>query len=219
MKLGDIVKALRALNGWGTPEVARRASEHGERVAYQKIQQLEAKPDTSPGYLPQLAAAFEKSIDDLISWQPGMPHLGPNTPVSRSDATPSDAHHIAVRRVRIEGAVEMDENGFWTVGSDEAKETSYPTEDPDAYAIRVTSQRFKPVVSIPQCILVSPRSTLEAGRHVVITTLDGRKTLRTFLSHQFGVWNLASVTDANDYFDMPDEMVAKVEMVIAYMWT
>ena len=80
MMLGDIVKALRESNGWGTPEVARRASKHGPTpVSYQKIQQLEAKPDTSPGYLPQLAAAFQKSIDDLLSWRPGMPTMGPNS--------------------------------------------------------------------------------------------------------------------------------------------
>lgn len=155
--------------------------------------------------------------------QASMPfmHLDTTSPqsVSRSDATPSDSHHISVRRVRIEGAVEMDDSGFWTVGSDEAQEASFPTEDPDAYAIRVTSQRFKPVVSLSQCLLVSPRAALRAGRPVVVTMADGRKTLLTFLSHESGVWNLTSVTDANDYLDIQDDSVRKVERVMAYLWT
>lgn len=86
MLLGDIEKALRTKMGWGTPEVARRASRGGQPVKYQNIQQLEAKPDTSPRYLPGLAAAFEKSVDDLLAWRPGMPALGPNTPPRVSES-------------------------------------------------------------------------------------------------------------------------------------
>lgn len=147
----------------------------------------------------------------------GMGH--PRTSVSRYEATTLDALHSGVRRVRIEGAVVMEENGFWSVGDIEAEEAAYPTDDPEAYAIRVTSQRFKPVVSLAQCILVSPRSPVKPGRPVVVTTTDGRKTLRTFVSRESGVLNLASVNDANDYLDLSDSEVSKVERVMAYLWT
>lgn len=80
MKLGNIVAALREATGWGTPEVARRATACGhKRVSYQQIQQLEEKPDRSPSYLPQLAAAFGKTVEELLAWRPGMPAEGPNS--------------------------------------------------------------------------------------------------------------------------------------------
>lgn len=144
---------------------------------------------------------------------------GSTTSVSPSDATVSDARHTGIRHVRIEGAVVMEENGFWRVGDVEAEEAAYPTDDPDAYAIRVMSQRFQPVMVLGQCILVSPRAAVKPGRPVVVTMVNGQKTLRTFVSHEHGVWNLTSVTDGNFYLDLDDTQVAKVERVMAYLWT
>ena len=113
----------------------------------------------------------------------------------------------------------MDEGGFWEVGGDEGDGTPFPTDDPDAYAIRVMTQRFQPVMASGQCILVSPRAEVKPGRAVVITLADGRRTLRTYLSHERGVWNFTSVTDGNLYLDLEDAKVSRVERVMAYLWT
>lgn len=162
---------------------------------------------------------MEPGALDNIMWLSADDHRLLSSPVSPSDATSRDSRQTGIRRVRIEGAVVMEENGFWRVGDIEADEAPYPTDDPEAYAIRVTSQRFQPVVALAQCILVSPRTPLKPGRPVVVTTRDGRKTLRTYLSHESGVWNLTSVNNANDYLDLAETEVTKVERVMAYLWT
>lgn len=198
------------------------------RGATRGVDQAQRLGGMNPSYLSQLKGGKKMGDDvarkiELAASRPrgwmDQPQWTGTESVSRSDATLVDAHQTGIKRVRIEGAVVMEENGFWTVGDDEAEEASYPTDDPDAYAIRVTSQRFKPVVSLAQCILVSPRSPVKPGRPVVVTMSDGRKTLRTFISREAGVWNLANVNDANDYLDLSDTEVAKVERVMAYLWT
>lgn len=141
------------------------------------------------------------------------------SPVSLSDATTREDVFTGVRKVRIEGAVAMDERGFWDKGTAEAEEASYPTDDPDAYAIRILSQRFQPVLGLGQCILVSPSSSPKPGRPVVIILMDGRRTLRNFQSHERGVWSFTDVSNANDYLNLSDEEVAYVERVMAYLWT
>lgn len=79
MQLGEIVSKLREANGWGTPALARRIKKFGfPKIEAASIQQLEGKPDTRPRYLTGLASAFEKTVEDLYAWRPGMPILGPN---------------------------------------------------------------------------------------------------------------------------------------------
>lgn len=81
MQLGEIVKALRDAHGWGTPQLAARVSKHHDsKVSYQNIQQLEDTPGRRPRYVRALAAAFEKTVEDLYAWRPGMPIKGPNKP-------------------------------------------------------------------------------------------------------------------------------------------
>lgn len=219
----DIAEHRRErLQGWIDTHFAGRQSHFLESIAV-RTGEIANQGELS-GLLSGKKSFGEKKARKL-EVQAAMPNLyldsADSSPiaVSLSVATIRDAHHTGVRKVRIEGAVVMDENGFWSVGDIEAEETAYPTEDPDAYAIRVTSQRFQPVVALAQCILVSPRSPLKPGRPVVVTMNDGRKTLRTFVSREPGVWNLTSVNNANDYLDLAEGEVARVERVMAYLWT
>lgn len=77
--LGENIAALRAANGWTLQELAANVRRCGAaKVQHQHLQQLEAKPNTRPRYLIELACAFGKTVEELRVWQPGMPHYGPN---------------------------------------------------------------------------------------------------------------------------------------------
>jgi len=184
------------------------------RVAVGLWETANAKDRTTPST--EQLRTVAKVLGVTLTW---LIEGGDPSRVSLSDATIRDDRRTGVRRVRIEGTVGMDENGFWETGSSESEGTPYPTDDPDAYAIRVMNQRFQPVMASGQCILVSPRAEVKPGRPAVVTLTDGRRTLRTFLSHDRGVWNFTSVTDGNLYLDLSDDEVSKVERVMAYLWT
>lgn len=75
--LGETVAQLRAANRWSLQDLAARVRQQGARsVKYQHIQNLENKPDLSPRYLPELAAAFGKTVEELRTWEDGDPALG-----------------------------------------------------------------------------------------------------------------------------------------------
>lgn len=139
--------------------------------------------------------------------------------VSPHDATKREDHFTGVRMVRIEGAVAMDEQGYWQQGDRNAEETPFPTEDPDAYAIRILAQTFQPAVASGQCILVSPREKPRPGRPVLVVLIDGRRTLRNFHSFERGMWTFTKVNDGNSFTSLDDDQVAAVERVMAYLWT
>lgn len=77
--LGDIVSALRTENGWTLQELAANIRRQGAtNVKHQHLQQLESKPYTSPRYIVELAGAFGKSVEELRTWERGLPYYGPH---------------------------------------------------------------------------------------------------------------------------------------------
>lgn len=142
-----------------------------------------------------------------------------HNPVSLSDATTREDVSSGVRKIRVEGAVEMDEQGYWRQGDRNAEETRFPTEDPAAYAIRIMVQTFQPALAAGQCILVSPGEEPRPGRPVLVILMDGRRTLRNFHSFDRGVWTFTKVNDGNAFSTLNEDKVAAVERVMAYLWT
>lgn len=88
--LGKIVTRLRVGNGWSMQDLAARVRHVGAKnVRYQHIQNLENKPNTSPRYLFELAAAFGKTVEELRSWHDGLPVFGPHAPGTVAEAAPT----------------------------------------------------------------------------------------------------------------------------------
>lgn len=140
-------------------------------------------------------------------------------PVSPRDATISHALTNQRKQVRVTGAATMDKQGFWKLGSTEAELWEVNTDDQDAYALRILTQHFYPVVAPGQCLLVSPSQEPKNGRGVLVTLSDGRQSFRTLRSHEYGMWHFSAVNDPAAYLDLPDDQVSSVERVMSVSWT
>lgn len=123
------------------------------------------------------------------------------------------------RKVQIEGAVAMDERGFWQRGDAETELWEVNTNDPLAYGVRLLTQHFEPVVSPGQCLLVSPAQEAKIGRWVLVTLIDERQSFRKLLGHDYGVWHFADVNRPASYLDLADDDVRRVERVMSVSWT
>jgi hypothetical protein len=208
----NLLALLNELDGRG----ATRAKDQAQRLG-----------GMSPSFLSQLKGG-KKMGDDVarkIETSVSKPHgwmdqpQWTSDPVSPSDATHAHAPNPPFRRIRIEGAVQMNEQGIWQQGDREAEETSFPTDDPEAYAIRILSHAFQPVLASGQCVVVSPGGELKQGRPALVILMDGRRALRTYQGHDRGVWTFTKVTDGNAFNTWEDSEVAYVERVMAYLWT
>jgi hypothetical protein len=136
----------------------------------------------------------------------GLPQVDPVS-VSGNDRAQDSA--IRIRRVAIRGVVMVGMDGFWRDVEQSALDEGYgvATNDPDAYAIRIVGRRYHPAIESGQCVLVEPNSPLKVARKALIVLTDGRHAVRSFLSHQDGVWLFMSLLDANDILELPDDQV------------
>lgn len=175
-----------------------RTKSFGEKRA----RRLEEQANMPMGYLDQLP-----SVDRVAE------------AISEYEATLR--HPLSNRRqmVRVQGMVAMDKHGFWQPGDVEGELWEVNTDDPNAYAIRVLTQHFQSVAAPGQCLLVSPHQDLKPGRWVLVTLVDGRRTFRTFHSHEYGIWHFSAVNDPAVYLDLPDDNVSAVERVMSVSWT
>jgi hypothetical protein len=71
MQPGEIVAALMAQTKLSLEGVAERVRGQGApNVKYQHIQQLLEFPNRRPRYLPELAAAFDMSVEEFLAFKP-----------------------------------------------------------------------------------------------------------------------------------------------------
>ncbi|MDD5353443.1 MAG: S24 family peptidase, partial [Candidatus Omnitrophica bacterium] len=64
--------------------------------------------------------------------------------------------------------------------TDEEGIITYPTQDTDAYAIRIDGDALKPRIKHGEFIIVEPNTKVESGDEVIIKSKDGRLLVRTF---------------------------------------
>lgn len=191
---------------WQQPQVSQWISENSPKGIGKKLaRDLERIQDLPLGYLDRIP---DDSAAD-----------GSVVAISHGDATTSHALPNQRRKVRIEGVAAMDEHGFWKPGGAEIELWEVNTDDPHAYAIRVLTQHFDPVVAPGQCLLVSPSQEPRVGRWAIVTLKDGRQSFRTFRGHDYGVWHFADVSRPAAYLDLSDAQVERVERVMSVSWT
>lgn len=166
----------------------------------------------TPDQMASLARALRMSMDELMTGNQGA------EPISNRDATHIDTPHI--RSVRIVGAAVVDETGFWKELQESADNEFYAThtEDPAAFIVRIASRRYAPAIRAGQGVLVEPGAPLKLGRMVLVTLTDGRHTIRDYHSHEHGLWVFTSMLDANDFLEIPDSDVLRVESIRYPLW-
>jgi len=139
-------------------------------------------------------------------------------PISNHDATLVDTP--STRSVQIVGAAVVDENGFWKELQESAGNEFYAThtDDPNAFIVRIASRRYAPAIRAGQGVLVEPGAIPKLGRMVLVTMVDGRHAIRDYHSHEHGIWVFTNMLDANDFLEIPDKDVLRVESIRYPLW-
>jgi len=127
-------------------------------------------------------------------------------PISSSDATQAQALPNQLRRVRIEGAIAMDDKGFWgTTETETGVRFVEWAAGEGAYALEVASdalhQKYK-----RGSVLVFDNGTLEPGEPVHLVLADSRQAILEFLYESSGRVYLQSLLGADRYSFGRDEI-------------
>ena len=128
--------------------------------------------------LKQVAEFFKLSVQDLVE-----------TDLSRNAGSqPVEPVRVGTLRfteVPIVGGAQLGNGGHWTnmqypVGFGDGY-ISWPTRDPDAYALRCTGDSMKPRIKDGEYVVVEPNHQYLPGDEVLIVTKDERAMIKTYL--------------------------------------
>jgi phage repressor protein C with HTH and peptisase S24 domain len=115
------------------------------------------------------------------------------------DSAPALMTHMRIAGVPVVGTVQAGDDGFWAeldypVGHGEGH-IRYPTNDKDAYAVRVKGDSMRPRIKPGEFVVVEPRHPCKPGDEVVVKTRNGRSMVKVLASSRNGMVELLSIND------------------------
>ncbi|HCM5144769.1 S24 family peptidase [Klebsiella aerogenes] len=164
------------------------------RIAQPTMHRLVSGEVKEPKYalLKQIADFFKVSVQDLME-----KNLS-KEPASEAD-NPVNAAVVHFTEVPIVGGAQLGNGGHWSnlqypVGYGDGF-ISWPTRDPDAYALRCTGDSMKPRIKDGEYVVVEPNYQYLPGDEVLVVTKDERVMVKTFLYERDGEVMVMSVNE------------------------
>lgn len=135
----------------------------------------------------------------------------------------SNAHDApklgAFSLVPVVGSAQLGDNGHWSeleypVGHGDGY-ISYPTKDPNAYALRCYGDSMKPRIKEGEFVIVEPNSEPQNGDEVLVRTTDDRVMVKTLLYKRDGRVHLLSINEAHPPQSIALQDVEKIHPIAA----
>lgn len=103
------------------------------------------------------------------------------------------------RRVPVRGTASLGDDGYWAeleypAGHGDGY-IEWPTQDPDAYAIRCRGDSMRPRLKNNEFVIIEPNTAPQPGDEVLIRARDGRVMVKELVSVRDNVVRLLSVNE------------------------
>ncbi|WP_297196278.1 S24 family peptidase [uncultured Pluralibacter sp.] len=164
------------------------------RISQPTMHRLVSGEVKEPKYAPlkQIADFFKVSVQDLME-----KNLS-KEPDNETD-NPVNAAAVHFTEVPIVGGAQLGNGGHWSnlqypVGHGDGF-ISWPTRDPNAYALRCTGDSMKPRIKDGEYVVIEPSYQYLPGDEVLVVTKDERVMVKTFLYERDGEVMVMSVNE------------------------
>ncbi|HAT3920668.1 TPA: helix-turn-helix domain-containing protein [Kluyvera ascorbata] len=142
--------------------------------------------------LKQIADFFKVSIQDLVEKD-----LSKNQICGSKELTKVGS--VSFTEVPIVGGAQLGNGGHWAnmqypVGYGDGY-ISWPTKDPDAYALRCTGDSMKPRIKDGEYAIIEPNHQFLPGDEILVITKDERVMVKTFLYEREGEVMVMSINE------------------------
>ncbi|KGA30250.1 S24 family peptidase [Pectobacterium odoriferum] len=139
-----------------------------------------------------IADFFRVNVQDLM--EKDVSKLGAKEPTF-----PEKSTSLQFREVPVVGGAQLGNGGHWTsmqypagFGDGHIK---WPTNDPNAYALRCSGDSMKPRIKDGEYVVVEPQQQYLPGDEVLVVTKDERVMVKTFLYERDGEVMVMSVNE------------------------
>ncbi|EBW7254476.1 helix-turn-helix domain-containing protein [Salmonella enterica] len=164
------------------------------RIPQPTMHRLLAGDMKEPKYalLKQIADFFKLSVQELV--ETDLLRAAGSQPVE-----PTKVGTLKFTEVPIIGGAQLGNGGHWTnmqypVGFGDGY-ISWPTKDPDAYALRCTGDSMKPRIKDGEYVVIEPNHNFLPGDEVLVVTKDERAMVKTFLYERDGEVMVMSINE------------------------
>ncbi|MEN3260230.1 S24 family peptidase [Sodalis endosymbiont of Spalangia cameroni] len=140
-----------------------------------------------------------------------------NLPQHIESNVEGDPIPITFRKVPVVGTAELGSKGYWCdleypVGEGDGF-IRWPTQDPDAYALRCTGTSMLPRIKSGEFVVIEPNSVYVSGDEVLVVTAEEESMIKTYLYKRDGYVNLVSVNEDHPPIRVAENDVMKIHYV------
>ncbi|WZX59599.1 S24 family peptidase [Salmonella enterica subsp. diarizonae serovar 58:r:z53] len=142
--------------------------------------------------LKQIADFFKLSVQELVE-------TDLLSTAGSQSVEPTKVCTLRFTEVPVVGGAQLGNGGHWTnlqypVGYGDGY-ISWPTRDPDAYALRCTGDSMKPRIKDGEYVVIEPNHQFLPGDEVLVVTKDERAMVKTFLYERDGEVMVMSINE------------------------
>ncbi|VEI61602.1 S24 family peptidase [Serratia rubidaea] len=160
--------------------------------------------DPKYAMLKRVADYFKITVSDLVEQDLV---LWPGS----ADSTTST--QVNVNRVPVMGSAQLGSEGHWVALENGDGFISWPSNDPDAFALRCKGDSMKPRIKDGEYVVVEPNHEFFPGDEVLLVTKDEQVMVKTFLYKRDGAVLVMSVNEEHPPLRFPENEVVRIEYV------
>lgn len=183
--------------GMSDSQVSQFAGKNPKRgIGNVVAERIEQAFERSPGWLDQ-----PHGLDEIQTEEPN-----PSKPIK-----------AGWRRVPVVGTASLGDDGYWAeieypVGHGDGY-IEWPTQDPNAYAIRCRGDSMRPRLKHGEFVIVEPGTEPHPGDEVLVKARDGRVMVKELVAVRDGMVRLLSVNETHGAISMPLEQIEVMHFV------
>lgn len=117
------------------------------------------------------------------------------------------------RRTKIVGTAQLGPDGYWDALTNADGWLDVPTNDPDAYSLRVKGDSMAPAIRSGWAVWCEPNHTLIPGEYVMVRRTNGECMVKELLYENQTEVSLMAVNDGYGRLTIPREEVEQIHYV------
>lgn len=121
------------------------------------------------------------------------------------------------RKIPVVGMAQLGDNGHfcdieYPVGHGDGY-ISFPTSDPDAYALRCNGDSMRPRIKHGEFVVIEPNRSVTNGDEVLVKSQDGRVMVKELAYVRDSIVHLSSVNERHGMLRIPQDQIERMHFV------
>lgn len=120
---------------------------------------------------------------------------------------------VAFNHVPVMGSAQLGSEGHWVALDNADGFINWPSQDPEAFALRCKGDSMKPRIKDGEYVVVEPNHGYLPGDEVLLVTKDEQVMIKTFLYQRDGAVLVMSVNEEHPPLRFPISDVVRIQYV------